>query len=264
MILRDHVAIVTGGSKGIGKACALKLASEGANIVIAARNELEGAKAAKEIEAKGVEVLFVKADISKIEDVESMVEKVLKQFKRIEILVNNAGNASMPSIVCDMPYEDWHSVIDVNLHGAFYCLKNVAKVMRDRKYGRIINISSMGASFGYNLMANYTSAKIGVLGLTLNAAKELGKFGITVNAIQPGVIRTDITVGFTKYEHEIALKSPIPRMGEPDDVANTVLFLASPSTSFVTGAIIKVDGGYPLRVAPEDIAEALLKEMGIS
>jgi 3-oxoacyl-[acyl-carrier protein] reductase len=259
MILKDHVAIVTGGSRGIGKACSLMLASEGASIVIASRDEADGMKTAKEIETKGAKALYVKTDISRIPDVETLVEKTVNQFKRIDILVNNAGNASMPSIVCDMPYEDWHSVINVNLNGTFYCLRNAAKVMKDHGYGRIINISSMGASFGYTMMANYTVSKIGVLGLTYNAAKELGKFGITVNAIQPGVIRTDLSVGFARYEKELAAKSPIPRMGEPDDVARLVLFLASPTTSFITGTVIKVDGGYPLRVAPEDIAEALMK-----
>ena len=243
-MLKGKCAIVTGAAKGIGKAIALKLASLGANIVLNYRSSEEKAiETENEIKALGVEVLRVKGDISNISDVENLVNTAKEKFGKIDIMVNNAG-ITKDTLILRMKEEDFNSVIDVNLKGVFNCLKTITPVMVRQKSGKIINLSSVVGIAGNAGQVNYAASKAGVIGMTKSLAKEIGARGITVNAVAPGFIETDMTEGLgEKFKEETKKAIPLKRLGKPEDVANVVAFLASEDADYITGQVIQVDGG---------------------
>lgn len=242
--LNGKVALITGGSRGIGKAIAIKLASYKANIVINYTSNKEHAlKVKEEIESYGVKSIVIKCDVSKSDEVNNMIEEVVKEFGQIDILVNNAG-ITRDGLLMRMKEEDFDSVIDINLKGVFNCTKSATKYMMKKRYGKIINISSVVGLIGNAGQANYCASKAGVIGLTKSSARELASRNINVNAIAPGFIDTDMTSVLNENLKETMLKNiPQNRFGSPEDVANLVLFLASDMSSYITGQIINVDGG---------------------
>ena len=243
-MLKDKVAIVTGGTRGIGRAIALKLADHGANIVINYRNSDKEAEELKAIlEEKGVKVLTVKCDISNFEDSKNIMDKCKEVFGKIDILVNNAG-ITKDTLIMRMKEEDFDSVIDVNLKGTFNCAKHASAIMLKQRFGKIINMTSVVGIAGNAGQVNYAASKSGVIGLTKSLAKELGSRGITVNAVAPGFINTDMTASLSEKVKEEASKNiPLKRLGDPEDVANLVGFLASDAANYITGQVINVDGG---------------------
>ena len=243
-MLKDKVAIVTGGTRGIGRAIALKLADHGANIVINYRNSDKEAEELKAIlEEKGVKVLTVKCDISNFEDSKNLMDKCKEVFGKIDILVNNAG-ITKDTLIMRMKEEDFDSVIDVNLKGTFNCAKHASAIMLKQRFGKIINMTSVVGIAGNAGQVNYAASKSGVIGLTKSLAKELGSRGITVNAVAPGFINTDMTASLSEKVKEEASKNiPLKRLGDPEDVANLVGFLASDAANYITGQVINVDGG---------------------
>ena len=243
-MLKGKCAIVTGAAKGIGKAIALKLASLGANIVLNYRSSEEKAiETENEIKAFGVEVLRVKGDISNISDVENLIKSAKEKFGKIDIMVNNAG-ITKDTLILRMKEEDFNSVIDVNLKGVFNCLKTITPVMVKQREGKIINLSSVVGIAGNAGQVNYAASKAGVIGMTKSLAKEIGARGITVNAVAPGFIETDMTeVLGEKFKEETKKAIPLKRLGKPEDVANVVAFLASEDANYITGQVIQVDGG---------------------
>ncbi|ACD53780.1 3-oxoacyl-[acyl-carrier-protein] reductase [Clostridium botulinum] len=243
-MLKGKCAIITGAARGIGKAIALKLASLGANIVLNYRSSEEEAKiVASEIEKMGVEVLTVKGDISKLEDVENIISEAKNKFGIIDIIVNNAG-ITKDTLILRMKEKDFDDVIDVNLKGVFNCLKSITPVMVKQRHGKIINISSVVGVAGNAGQVNYAASKAGVIGMTKSLAKELGARGINVNAVAPGFIETDMTsVLGEKVKEEAKKNIPLKRFGTPEDVAGVVAFLASENSNYVTGQVINIDGG---------------------
>lgn len=243
-MLKDKVAVVTGGTRGIGRAIAIKLADEGANIVINYRSSDKEAEELKTIlEEKGAKVLTVKCDISNFEDSKNLLDKCKEEFGKIDILVNNAG-ITKDTLIMRMKEEDFDNVIDVNLKGTFNCAKHASAIMLKQKFGKIINMTSVVGIAGNAGQVNYAASKAGVIGLTKSLAKELGSRGITVNAVAPGFINTDMTASLSEKVKEEASKNiPLKKLGNPEDVANLVGFLASDAANYITGQVINVDGG---------------------
>jgi 3-oxoacyl-[acyl-carrier protein] reductase len=240
--LNDQVALVTGASRGIGKAIALSLASQGAAVVVNYTNSQESAELiVKTIETSGGKALAVKADVSQDEQVDKLIKETLNAFGRIDILVNNAG-ITRDTLLLRMKLQDWQSVIDLNLTGVFLCTQAVSKIMLKQRRGKIINIASVAGQMGNPGQANYSAAKAGVIGFTKTVAKELASRGITVNAVAPGFIETDMT--HELKAEEILKLIPLGRFGKPEDIAGMVSFLASdPAADYITGQIFNVDGG---------------------
>jgi 3-oxoacyl-[acyl-carrier protein] reductase len=255
MLLKNRVAIVTGGTKGIGKGIALKFAREGCDVVVVARHIEDARKVTAEIKALGRRSLAIAADVSKSDEVSDMVARTIKEFGKIDILVNNAGGVSGDSKIEDTTDEAWERVIGVNLTGQFLCCRAVVPHMKKKKYGKIINVASMGAIHPPAPIVHYHSAKGGVLGLTTDLAFELAPFNITVNAILPGPIRTEFFTEMLKTMSEaegraffkkLENKVPMHRMGEPEEISGVALFLASDLSSYVTGQAVNAGGGLPL------------------
>ena len=240
----SKVAFITGATRGIGKAIALELAKEGYNIALNYRTEneaLENLK--KEISEIGVECYPVQGDVSKAEDSERMTKEIIEHFEQIDVLVNNAG-ITKDNLILRMKEEEFTDVINVNLVGTFNITKNVIKYMTKKRYGKIINLSSVVGISGNAGQSNYAASKAGIIGFTKSIAKELASRNITANAVAPGFIKTDMT-NVLKDEIKEAIESTIPlkRLGTAEDVAKVVKFLASDESSYITGQVINVDGG---------------------
>ncbi len=248
-LLKDRVAVVTGGGTGIGRSIALEFAKAGADVVVASRRLAVIEKVAQEIRALGRRSLAVQTDVSQKADVDNLVERVMNEFGAIDILVNNAG-IQLKAPFLEVPQEDWDITLDINVKGVFNGIQAAASHMMQQRYGKIINISSIfGTGVVMGSMAAYSTAKAGVIQLTKIAARELGPYGINVNAIAPGlIVIPSIYDGRSKEEaeqhiREAEKRAVLGRTGTPEDVANVALFLASDDSSFITGQVICVDGG---------------------
>ena len=239
-----RVSLITGGTSGIGRECALTLAKEGFDIAINTLTDAEQfADLKKEIESFGVKCFFTKGDVSVFEDAEKMIKETIEEFGKIDVLVNNAG-ITKDNLLMRMKKEDFEAVINVNLIGTFNMTKNVVPYMMKKRFGRIINMASVVGIAGNAGQANYSASKAGIIGFTKSLAKELGSRNILVNAVAPGYIRTAMTdVLPDKVKEEVKAQIPLNRMGETKDVANLVKFLASEDSSYITGQVIHIDGG---------------------
>lgn len=242
MRLKDRVAIITGASSGIGRACAKLFAREGAKVAIVARRKEMLEALAEEIRGEGGEVLPIAADVSKEEDVQRAVEETVKAFGGLHILINNAG-LSRDNLALKMTREEWEEVMRVNLWGTFLFCRAAFRPMRKARYGKIVNTSSV-AIRGNIGQANYAASKAGVIALTRTLALEYGRAGIRVNCVVPGVIETPMTEGLPKeMKEEVLRRIPLGTLGKPEDVAYLHLFLASPESDYITGQAFFVDGG---------------------
>ena len=243
MDLKNKVAIVTGSARGIGRAIALKFAEAGANLIITDISEEFGKKVVEEIQNLGRDAIWIKADISKSEDANNLIQKSLEKFGKIDILVNNAG-ITRDNLLMRMSEEEWDSVIAVNLKGAFNCIRAATKTFMKQRYGKIINMASVVGQMGNVTQSNYAASKAGLIGLTKSVAKELSSRNILVNAVAPGFIETEMTSMLPEKAKEAFLSMiPLNKPGQPDDVAKAVLFLASDVSDYITGQVINVDGG---------------------
>jgi 3-oxoacyl-[acyl-carrier protein] reductase len=241
--LGGRVAIITGGTRGIGRAIVRALAAEGAQIVLTGRDGGRVEEAVREVEAGGFPALGVVADIGRGEDVQRLVRASQERFGRIDVLVNNAG-MTRDGLLIRMKDADWDEVLSVNLRGAFQAMRAVARVMAKQRSGRIINIASASGVMGTAGQANYSAAKAGLIGLTKSAARELAHWGILVNAVAPGLIETDMTVGLgDEIRASYIAQVPLKRIGTPEEVAEVVRFLASDGAAYITGQVIHVNGG---------------------
>ncbi|MGM0454541.1 MAG: 3-oxoacyl-[acyl-carrier-protein] reductase [Cyanobacteriota bacterium] len=240
--LNENVAIVTGGSRGIGRATALALASEGANVVVNyASSSAAAEEVVAEIQAMGSEAIAVKADVSQEDEANALIQAATDTWGRVDVLVNNAG-ITRDTLLMRMKPADWQAVINLNLTGVFLCTRAVTKLMLKQKSGRIINIASVAGQMGNPGQANYSAAKAGVIGFTKTVAKELASRGITVNAVAPGFIATDMTHDIKA--DEILKFIPLARFGEATEVAGLIRFLAAdPAAAYMTGQTLNVDGG---------------------
>ncbi|MDD3532100.1 MAG: 3-oxoacyl-ACP reductase FabG [Candidatus Shapirobacteria bacterium] len=248
--LTGKIALVTGASRGIGQGIALCLAKQGADVAVNYHSSADQAQeVVKKIEDLGQKSIAVRADVSKSDQVKAMVEKTVQEFGRLDILVNNAGVLNYKTLD-QMTEEDWDWVIDTNLKGQFLCVKAAAPLMEKNGWGRIINIASVasgGVGVGYPALAHYCASKGGVVALTEGLAVELGVKGITVNAIAPGAVETDMAKGVTEDEQVkqgLLARLPIKRIGQPEDIGAAAVFLASDEASYLTGSVIYVDGGW--------------------
>lgn len=243
-MLKEKSALVTGSSRGIGRAIALELAKQGANVAVNyAGNEEKARETVEDIEKFGVKAIKIQADVASEADVKAMVKEVVAEFGSLDILVNNAG-ANKDNLIMRMKEEDFDHVINTNLKGTFLCTKAAARYMMKQRAGKIVNVSSIVGVSGNPGQANYVAAKSGVIGLTKTTAKEFATRNIHVNAVAPGFIATDMTDALTEEQQQGMLALiPLERFGEPEDVAKTVRFLASSDADYITGQTIHIDGG---------------------
>jgi 3-oxoacyl-[acyl-carrier protein] reductase len=242
-MLSDKVAIITGASRGIGRLIAFSLAAQGAKIVASARNVEALETLTAEIKALGGDALAVVADVSLEADANNLIDRAVATYGKVDILINNAG-ITRDGLLLRMKNDDWDAVLDTNLKGAFLCTRAAAKYMSKQRSGRIINISSVVGEMGNPGQANYCASKAGLLGLTKSVARELARRNVTVNAVTPGFIVTDMTEDMTdKAREALTEQIPLGRLGEAEDVANAVLFLASDRSSYITGQVLGVNGG---------------------
>jgi 3-oxoacyl-[acyl-carrier protein] reductase len=244
MDFNGKVAVVTGSSRGIGRATALRLAAGGAKVVVNYQgNKASADEVVEQIRSGGGEAIAVQADVRDVAQVQALMEVAKGAFGRVDILVNNAGT-TRDTLIMRMSEEEWDVVIDTNLKGAFNCIKAVSRQMMRQRYGRIVNVSSVAGLSGNAGQANYTSAKAGLIGLTKTVAKELGSRGITCNALAPGFVLTDLTASLPEDLIQKAVdRTPLGRTGLAEDMAAAVCFLASDDAGFVTGQVLAVDGG---------------------
>jgi len=243
-MLTGKVALITGGSRGIGKAIALTLAKNGADVIINySGNEQAANEVVNEIQSLGRKAISIKANVANGDEVTNMMKQVIETFEKVDILVNNAG-ITRDGLLLRMKDADWDDVINTNLKGVFLCTKAAAKHMTRQRTGRIINITSVVGQIGNPGQINYVAAKAGVIGVTKTAAKELASRNITVNAIAPGFIETDMTNELSEaVKSQMLSNIPLQSFGQPEDIANAVLFLAADASRYITGQTINVDGG---------------------
>jgi 3-oxoacyl-[acyl-carrier protein] reductase len=244
MTLKDKVAIITGGAQGIGKAIGLRLAGEGANLVLSdVMEDSVKATAAEIAQQKNVQAIGVKGNVSQFTDCEKLVDASLDKFGRIDILINNAG-ITRDNLLMRMSDEEWDAVLSVNLKGVFNCTKAVVRPMMKQRSGRIVNIASVVGLMGNAGQANYSASKGGVIALTKTCAREFASRNILVNAVAPGFIRTRMTDALSdEQKKKLTELIPLGRLGEPEDVAKVVLFLCSEDSSYITGHVVSVNGG---------------------
>ena len=244
MSLQGKCALVTGGSRGIGRAVCLELARQGARVAVNyAGNAAAAEETVKACEALGAEAFAIQADVADAAASEAMVKEVLARFGRLDILVNNAG-VTRDGLMPMMKEADWDAVLDTNLKGAFHCMKAVYRPMMKQKYGRIVNLSSIVGLRGNAGQANYAASKAGLIGLTKSMAKELAARNVTVNAVAPGFIDTDMTAALPEKAREAMLTAiPMGRLGQAEDVARAMAFFAGDASAYVTGQVLCVDGG---------------------
>lgn len=243
-MLDGKVAVVTGASRGIGQTIAVKLAEQGATVIVNYNgSESRALEVVKEIEEKGGKAEAIQCNVTEYENAGAFLEGVIKKYGKLDILVNNAG-ITRDNLLMKMPEEDFDAVINTNLKGVFNCMKHVSRQMIRQKGGRIINISSVGGVLGNAGQANYCAAKAGVIGITKSFARESASRGITVNAVAPGFIQTDMTDVLSDSVKSSSLEQiPMKRFGTTEDIANVVAFLASEGAGYITGQVISVDGG---------------------
>ena len=243
MELSGKVALVTGAAQGIGKAIAMLLARNGADVVVSDINLEKAQETTNEIEGMGRRSFAIKVNVADLKDVERMGEAIVEQFGRIDILVNNAG-ITRDRLILRMTEEDWDAVLDVNLKGTFNCTKAAIRYMSKQKSGKIVSIASVSGEMGNPGQANYAASKAGVIGFTKTIAREFAGRGINVNAIAPGYIQTPMTDAVPeKAKEELKRMIPMERLGKPEDVAQAVLFLVSENSSYITGQVLNVNGG---------------------
>ena len=244
MLLKDKVAVVTGSSRGIGAATAIKLAEEGADVVINYNSDEESAqKTAEKVREFGRKALVIQGNVAEMDDAKNLIKSTIKEFDRIDILVNNAG-ITKDGLLLRMKEKDFGDVIDVNLKGTFNCTKQAIRYMMKQRSGKIVNLSSVVGLMGNAGQANYSASKAGIVGFTKSVAREVSKRGINVNAVAPGYINTDMTEELPAKVKEDMLKNiPLDRFGEVEDVANVIMFLVSPLANYVNGQTINIDGG---------------------
>lgn len=246
MDFQDKVTLVTGGASGIGKAIAVKFAALGSTIIIVDRkneSENEIRKLQNEFKPMQGSFLYVRKDVSNFKDAESVIEIIKNKYDRLDILINNAG-INRDAVIWKMNEEQWDEVININLKGCFNYTRTAAAIFREQKSGKIVNISSINGMRGKFGQANYAASKAGMIGLTKSAAKELGKYGVNVNAVAPGFIDTDMTKDLPEEIVNQALEETVlRRIGKPEEIAEVVAFLCSDSAQYITGEIIRVDGG---------------------
>jgi 3-oxoacyl-[acyl-carrier protein] reductase len=243
MTLSGRVALVTGASQGIGRACAIRLAQSGATVALAARNQEKLEEVAQQIQSANGTVATFSLDVSDEEQIKSAFKAVIGQLGKVDILVNNAG-ITRDQLVMRMKRPDWDAVLNTNLTAAYLCIQQVIASMLKQRWGRIINITSIFGQTGQAGQANYASSKAGLIGLTMAIAREVGSRSITCNAVAPGLIETAMTSNLPEELKQSALKNiPLGRNGTPEDVANAVAFLASDEASYITGHVLNVNGG---------------------
>lgn len=243
MRIKDKVVLITGSASGIGKETALLFAREGGKLVVADVNDKAGEETAEEIRKNGGDAFFAHLDVSNREQVKQVVKDTISKYGRIDVLINNAG-IIQDALVVKMTEEQWDRVININLKGPFNCIQGVVEQMITQGSGVIINISSVVALYGNVGQTNYAATKSGLIGITKTLGKELGRKGIRVNAVAPGFIITPMTASVPEKILDLMKeKTPLKRLGKPEDVANTLLFLSSDEASFINGAVISVDGG---------------------
>lgn len=243
MSLSGHVALVTGASQGIGRACAIKLAQEGASVAVAARNQEKLNEVVNQIAASGGHAAAFALDVADEEQIKATIKAAISQFGKIDILVNNAG-ITRDQLVMRMKRADWDSVLQTNLTSAYLCIQQVISSMLKQRWGRIINITSVFGQMGQAGQANYAASKAGLIGLTMAIAREVGARNITCNAVAPGFIETAMTEVLSEEFKQNAVKQiPLGRVGTTEDIASAVAFLASDDASYITGHVLSVNGG---------------------